>query len=199
LLAGTRASSPTAIFTARVPSPQPKPGGPLQAPLRMTGRRRASCQRPTGGVLRCSMQRTVLKSSITPRLRARCVWGACCRALALRLRCRTVFVRVTCPCVCGCMRVPSDGAQATSDDLAVPQTLLASSIREISSVLRGAMPDLQNLGRWYFCLSLLRKLVDILKLGLTSFMGLAVIGVLMGAMPDFQNFEIAFESSSSWA
>ena len=43
------------------------------------------------------------------------------------------------------------------------------------------------------CGRLLRKLVDILKLGLTSFMGLAVIGVLMGAMPDFQNFEIAFE------
>jgi len=49
------------------------------------------------------------------------------------------------------------------------------SIREISSVLRGVMPDLQNLRRWYFWLSLLRKL------GLTSFMGLAVIGVLMGA------------------
>jgi serine/threonine protein kinase len=59
------------------------------------------------------------------------------------------------------------------------------------------MPDLQKLGRWfdfwYVCLSMLRKLVDILKLGLMSFMGLFVIGVLMGAMPEFQNFEVAFD------
>ena len=46
--------------------------------------------------------------------------------LQRRRRASAALLVPACAGVCRCMRVPSDGAQATSDDLAVPQTLLAS-------------------------------------------------------------------------
>ena len=66
--------------------------------------------------------------SMAPRSRTSMV-------LQRRRRASAALLVPACAGVCRCMRVPSDGAQATSDDLAVPQTLLASGGAGASGVI----------------------------------------------------------------